>query len=588
MKSLNELQRLFARTNADAFRGLENADLSGIAKEVNALKRWLNSDGTGAPARNHVQEAINRFLVSGRTVNFHDTRLLCYGVIEPVGTYMLIEDQQRLPLLLKSVDVFLDRYRPFRRCYRGLLGGYFAYDPELQGAGEGGKGNVKVLRSYLNSRLSHIQGPGTTPDWVGCIVEHRNLLTSDPCTRYGQAFLDGEEKEFRRVQASLAITDASWFTKRLVLAQIQVAVGGSDSDFKNYINRLLDLLEQHGLLLNFGLAATLTRFGRCSSKDLSPELRDFSVQKWGNPWLSRNSARWSLVGEATRRMVSDWLKLEFIHQFFNLLAEDGNSDRRRLHFWQRYHTHIDDMYFALGPSARNNRSRDFIEVRKKMVGRTLDLTSAGPYENNAFIMCMGRYVVVEFGTKGNACFIFERAKLPFDLSGSVAGNSSELKHTNNIDRLLHIDRSWKKWEEDFESVLSKLMRIKPASTDSLPPGVGRPSFRTNASRFAEFRPPSTVQTSEGEQIGRDFLEVPVFQEQVVDQTPRRVGQGVFSMDALVAYCDANSLQIKDHRSAGGNLWIHAEQYPALVTRQLSDWGFKFMNNKKGWWRSGME
>jgi hypothetical protein len=37
--------------------------------------------------------------------------------------------------------------------------------------------------------------------------------------------------------------------------------------------------------------------------------------------------------------------------------------------------------------------------------------------NNAFIMCIGEHVVVEFGLKGNACFIFKRDRLPFRCSG---------------------------------------------------------------------------------------------------------------------------------------------------------------------------
>jgi len=155
-------------------------------------------------------------------------------------------------------------------------------------------------------------------------------------------------------------------------------------------------------------------------------------------------------------MVEDWLKLDLIHQFFSVLAEDRTNDKRRLRFWQRYHKHIDDMYFALGQTAYNNRNQDFRKLRERVSGRLLRLHRGGAPTNNAFIMMMGNYVIVEFGLTGNACFIFKKNNLPFVLTGFVAGDSSELKHSSYKDRLLHIDRRHDKWESEFAQVIGKL------------------------------------------------------------------------------------------------------------------------------------
>ena len=47
-------------------------------------------------------------------------------------------------------------------------------------------------------------------------------------------------------------------------------------------------------------------------------------------------------------MVSSWLKLRLIEDFFGLLSEDGINDQRRINFWKRYVDRISDMHFALG------------------------------------------------------------------------------------------------------------------------------------------------------------------------------------------------------------------------------------------------
>src|SRR6516165_4982183 len=199
------------------------------------------------------------------------------------------------------------------------------------------------------------------------------------------------------------------------LGQIDAATRKDDATFQQYLPGLLDLLAKHPLAINAGVAKLLTRYRTCRTVTIHPGLRDFTVAQWGNPWLSLNRAKWSLVGDDARAMVADWLKLVLIQQFFSLLAADGTNDTRRLKFWERYHDSIDDMYFALGDTARWHRGADFQDIRKKMAGRLLNLHSAGPPNNNAFIMCIGNFVVVEFGITGNACYIFRRDQLPLGL-----------------------------------------------------------------------------------------------------------------------------------------------------------------------------
>jgi hypothetical protein len=250
-------------------------------------------------------------------------------------------------------------------------------------------------------------------------------------------------------------------------------------------------------------------------------------------------------------MVADWLKLELLQQFFGLLAEDGANDKRRLRFWERYIESIDDMYFALGGYAGTNRSRDFVELRKKMSGRVLDLHAGGTARNNAFIMRMGNYVVVEFGVRGNACFIFEHRYLPFDLNRpAVAGDKTALKHDSHVERLRHVDSTAGYWEQQFERTLRRLVHVQP--------------------------------TAKGKRIDHSTSALGA-QRQKITATNPRADQASNSRTELERFAATRGLNIRDFTGQRGNLWVLTDQSDESVNSQLLEWGFRYKPSK-GWWR----
>ena len=551
MGSLDRLRRALKTTNAEAFEGLafEHKELD---REVQRLKAWVGGNRAATPPANLIRDALGRFVKVSRTENLRETRLVAFGCVDAIDQgYRLIEDPERFPKLLECVDRYREEARPFRRCYRGLLNGYFTFDPTSEWSREYGRRNWETLRSYLHSRIASLNDGGLVPEWVEAITEHANLVTADPCGRYGLSLLKGEGDESSGALRRLGVSEASWVTTRLILSQVEAAASLSDAEFSGYIRQLLDLLDRHPVVANSGLAVILTRYRACRNAGPHADLREFSIGHWGNPWLSSNSARWSHVAEPTRLMVADWLKLDLIREFFNLLAEDGSSDTRRLKFWQRYHKQIDDMYFALGRRAANSGSSDFRELRRKMEGRVLGLDAAGARENNAFIMCIGGYVVVEFGIRGNACFVFRRSALPFGLSGQVAGDATALKHSSHVERLLHIDRAREPWERVFEKTLGTLLSIRPT------PGM------------------APLATGPGE---HGPGERPVL-------WPERYIAPEYSQASLDEFCLERGLTVWDLTQQGGNLWVTTDDASEQVNRRLRAWGF-FYREGRGWWRSG--
>jgi hypothetical protein len=543
-----DLTRILSLTNARTFEGL-TFDRAAITREIDTLQKWIGDKDSQKPTADLVLEALKHFYESADISSLRQAQLVCYGCIEPFGSEkaLLIEDERRFPRLLDCVERYRPAPRRFRRCYGGLLFGYFHYDPDAPKSSTAGKNNWRKLRSYLHDRTDDIKCSEIEPDWVHAIARHKNLLTDKPCARYAISLLSGDGQDFNEAKRELDISTASWLVIRVVLAQVDAAVSGSDVAFLGYLSRLLTLLDKYRLVLDSQLAKVLERYRKCEDSPSSDLLRDFAVSHWGIPWLASNSARWGRVSEPVRRMVADWLKLELVEQFFSLLAEGGVNDKRRLRFWERFTESIDDMYFALGSYAGASRSRDFTELRRKMGGRALDLRAGGSPRNNAFIMCIGGYVVVEFGLRGNACFIFKRRDLPFDLNRSaVAGDRTELKHDSYVERLLHIDGTAGPWEYQFEQTLRKLMHVQPTAKEKL-------SARGVRRKESEMGPSHPGRTS-------------------------------YARSELDRFAAARELRIHDLTAQrGGNLWVLTNQSDQSVNRQLSDWGFRYKPNK-GWWR----
>jgi hypothetical protein len=544
---MSDLSRLRAALHEAASGSLHSLtfDTKPLDREITKVRDWLGDRGSATPPQDVIVAALRAFFQLQKLRNHRQALLVCFGCVEPVlpREARLIEDGDRFPRLLDGVEAYLPSPRAFRRCYRGLLNAYFSYDSET--ARFAGKENWLRLRAFLRDRAANTVASGLQPTWVESLQANLQLLGNDPGGFYGQALLAGRSGEFERARAALDINERSWVIRQLILGQIEGATHGDDASFQQYLPGLLDLLAKHPLAISAGLAKLLTRYRTCRTVTIHPGLRDFAVAQWGNPWLSLNRIKWSLVGDDARAMVADWLKLVLIQQFFSLLAADGTNDTRRLKFWERYHGSINDMYFALGDTTRWHRGADFQDIRKRMAGRLLNLHSAGTPDNNAFIMCIGNFVVVEFGIKGNACFIFESDRLPFLLEGGIAGNRTALKHPSFVARLLHKDGNFD-WERTFQETLARLMRVQPG----LQPIRSENRAQVSTTPATRLNDPAT--------------------------TP-------FTAQQLCRLCDPRGLRTEDLRGRNGNLWVLTDDTDEYVSRHLRTWGFAHRSGR-GWWR----
>jgi len=510
------------------------------------------------------QEAVRRFFTTQSLVTLRDTRLTSFGMCIPVGPEgtSVIDDRQLFSGLLNGVDRWVDEPRRYRRCYQGLLANYFEYDIQSRGVSDQGKRNWLELRSYLGDRSGRIRDKGLNPDWVTCLSENEGVLGEMPCDAYAAAALRGDMATVDRVRQQLSVAESSWFARELLMAQVHAAVNEPDAPLEDLLPALLQRLELSDVLRDRGLVLLLDRWARTERQKMLSPLRDCAVRWWGNPWIPSNDMRWGAVARATRDMVAEWLKLEFVESFFTLLAEEGSGDRRRLNFWKRYVKSIDHIEFALGGAVRASQNRDLVALLKKMEG--LKSVLADPIAtNNAFVMTMGNLVAVEFSGEANALYGYDSRKgLPFNLGKALVttkdvGNS--LKSSKRSLWLKHSDgqHGYDRWEERFEVELRKTYSIEPSEGQHLGARIRAP--RASASQ-------------------------PVAPKSVVRDGARGgLYASTYSLAELARFSRDRGLKVEDRTGVGGNLWVVTKARTVSDEDVLRRWGFRFKQGK-GWWK----
>lgn len=621
-----------------------------IDVELARLKAQSRIGGRNYEPRDLQVEAVKRFWVNPRFESLRDARLVSFGLSLDVAGLTgnrkcIMEDPRLFNAALTGVDEWDQIPRQYRKCYQGLLRSYFDYDGLGRSVPEVGKQNWSQLQQYLRSRAPYIVDTKTNPDWVTCTGENPGLLTSTPCAAFAKVIALGREDHVRHVRELLGITDASWFTRELVLARIEHATRMPHPQFGNAVAGLLNLLGDNEVLRDRGLSLLLNRYARIPQSPQHPLLKDRTVAAWGNPWLPSNKDRWGSVEDAAKEMVSDWLKGEFIDLFFTKLTQDGIGDSRRVNFWRRYVKSIGSIHFALGSTAMFSNEKDFKELRAKLKGLLVRLNDTDG-ANNAFIMTMGDLVAVEFSSASNAFYGYSlNKKLPFNLSKPVlrapVDGPNSLKSSAHLLKINHTNgaHGYATWEARFAADLKAhfgLIPDKAAATRAVAPpaspapaapappqnpppqpGLGQlwpwapssvpsapatqavaPAVKTSPAGLDPARSarssqslPGTPSSTRVPQTIEDGFESSLRPGQSSPSTstgaqraksPTPPGE-IFNKTNLNALVKRMNASMKDRTIDGGALWVLGTDNNPYARRILQSWGFKY-TAAKGWWR----
>lgn len=504
-------------------------------------------------------EAISRFRRNpDAEFDFRTLRLVCHGCCHEIrdGNYVLVADPRALPVLLGCVAGYAHNARRFRRLYHGLLQSYLTTDRKLAWFGkEAARLGNEQLRQFLEACFDGLRSLEPPLPWTQALVDHSEILTHRPTDRFVRLWHSGNQDAFRDVVDRLGIGGSSWLVAATINDVVDAAAKQDDATFVAQIPAFLEVVcePRFQSLRDDILVALVRRYAQIADPVVHPALRDALIDAWKNPWLERNQSAWGRVPDAARKMVSGWLKRDLIHQFFEVLSEDAGQDHRRFEFWINYHEEMDDVYFALGPRSFHSRHPDLVKLRRKLDGRLVELI--GSTANvNAFVMCLGNTVAVEFSTTGNAAFLYPREQLRIKPTCEPV-LLSDLKLADG-ERLIHRDTGNGEWENAFaERLQSKVNRRQLVATQSRK-GV----FQSQASKtaFGSGKRPSSA---------RHVRNRPVH-AQTIDQ-----------------FASERGINIDDKRPLGGSLWLRIDNADPDISKTLTEWGFKYAT-RKGWWRTG--
>lgn len=532
-----------------------------------ALAATLNDFGGDAdpkPSDAAMVAAVRAFWRDQQVQSFNQLKHVCYGMTTPVDAdgNRLIDRAVLVDRLLGLVDERQGQAKPFRRCYQGLLSGYFGFERGDDGQVAGR--NWLKLREFLSGRLAAVQASAgrlaEPPLWLTTLAAHSNLLHDKPCARYAAALRSGDTALLRGVCSALGVESNSWVWSEAVLAYIHDLVESGEPAFKAELHRALTMVQaedrESRLPEAIGKAAAallVMRYAHCVDKPEHPQLRDTCIHRIGNPWLDRAAWDGAVRDEAARRMVESWLKRGLIKNFFELLAHDGAADPRRLNYWLKWEPHIGDMWFVLGAASAHNNTEAFVALRKRMRGRDRRLSGTTPEGNNAFVMRIANHYVVEFGLTGNACFVFpvESCRLNLDMPSL---DIYALKNQPGNTKLSHMST----WESKFDFELRRLLQRSVPQADVGSPGrspkaVGLPAATpspapaqrpvTAPAPAAAWRPTSAA----APQSSRNAHTPPPIAQ--------RARLTTTELASLRAACTAAKVPFEDRRSKGGAIWV---------------------------------
>lgn len=463
----------------------KNPDLWLDARSMERAKERVIRDHGGAAIKvdgRTIWASIEDFRRLGHAANFRELKYVCLGVsaMDAKGWCILAEERLR-EQVGKQVEEQVAIHRKLR-CFQALLASYFSFSLGASGLDPKAVKGWTTLRTWLQSQRQQLAiALDHVPPWFEALDRHSELLTGRPCDKFVPDLMRGDASSLEEAMESLGIDRDSWVMEAAVFAQMEAAEKLDDVRFKAALPALLRMaMGEAGTRVGERLrvrsiALLVSRYARCSAMPEHPGLRDAAVGVIGNPWLRRASWDAHVIDAAkqpdtrAREMVFGWLKGRLIQDFFELLSAEDTGDTRRLVYWLRFAPFVDDMWFALGPTAQYRSDRLFKEFRERAKGRLLDLEGASG-DNNAFVMRIGAHVAIEFGATGNAFYLLRWDALPPAVSGALT--SGKAKDYLALGQLKPEVHEWKQshrdatvalrsWEQKFDDELLPRLGVEP-------------------------------------------------------------------------------------------------------------------------------
>lgn len=535
------------------------------------------------PSKEDAYAAALAFM-RGNVLTSQQTHLIASALAEQIkeqsGERAL--GSSRLSALLGEYETEARRGDLWRLTWYSLLSSYFAFD--VKGAPATEQRGWNELRAMLERTwplLERESGSSLVPDWVSVMRQEPALLTLRSTDKYAHDFLEGNKETLQRLAIDLGISSSSWFWHALVLAAVGSATAESNTVFRKLIPKLIQLIEEHPVYRDEAVEQILVRYYACTDAPQDEYLRDYVVRKdvWKNPKLKSAgiATAWNRVPDSVWQMVLGWVNERNLKDFFDILAARNKADEGRLAFWSKYMKQITWTRLVFGADTidlknSNSEIRDLIAREE---GSYASLTKNK--KDDAFMMGIGDYIIVEFSKGPNAAYIYHQTKIKFDCHKSnYSGDTDDLKYgfyedknDENVQKILHGSR----WQVSAAAQLRKL-RIVP---DPDLPDAQKMAVATSEWSSIAPLPSQTL---------RELTQLQTAQLIIFSKHNAPSGAN-FTMKELDFFVSAFlGTFIRDSRGPnGGRLWVEDPSQGILFAQKIRAYGFSWSNSRMAWYYS---
>ena len=429
------------------------------AAGIDLYERFERAEKALPPPQEKRRAAISKFR-NVIPLNGSEWRLVFAGLSdksERVGP--ILDDDQLYARVHKEIHHRIEKRRLSRRDWLALCFSYFGYESATPDK----NANWCLLREDVQLGFDCVRGQQKREkEWVHIVQQHQELFSEQAGAKLGDQMFKGEISDLSALQTIAQIPDSSWLWRRIFNVLISRIFMLDDAEFSQRLADLVDIGRQHPRYMNDILSACLSRYHLAAYREKpSSLLKQIALDNWGSPQIRSRQNSWlQYVEKDVCAMVVAWFAKEDLEHFFNLLKGDSEVDQSRLYYWLRFANQMSYTRIVMGSDAWHDSGRDFVHFREKNKGRLSRLVG-GPGHNNAVIMQIGNYFFVEFSGTGNACYVYQADKSPFNPDKSLLELASELKQPNRaLDRMRHSPAPSRPnriegWLSKFDDVLEK-------------------------------------------------------------------------------------------------------------------------------------
>lgn len=469
-KLQNQLQRAILRfENASDAKSLFLVEPLRLKKRLHNIEKIYQKATELQPAATKTINAIMQMERNPLDLSSREWGYIAWGLNVNYGNNGKLINQ--IDLCNKALSHFDKNFQTDirRNTWFGLLFSYFSLDETSK---ESNPICWLKLRELLRKSFDFLYKESKNPrDWMRIIHQNPDILTGDIVEKMASSVLVGDMTYTDNIRKYLNIPSNSWLWLDLFKEQIKQACQAEDSLFYVYIDYILSASRAYQNHLNDVIKYLLDRYQHSAKRNVvNTSLKTVSFEKWGSPQLQTTTS-WGLVRAETKLMVLQWFAKDDLEHFFSMLQDNGTPDLRRLNFWLRYIGQISYTRIVLGRNSSFNRAIDFVNFRKVNNGR-FSMLSGAKDTNNAFILKIGQYYIVEFSETGNACYIYSENNMPFphfkanlDLKSIKNKDFSIKRISHNGDWELSMDLAMNQIGIFSDSYFRKDDMIKPNTKD---------------------------------------------------------------------------------------------------------------------------